>query len=453
MRNGPTSSSFVEPPDTASYDALTDLFLGEPVAELPAKAVTPVARPAAVQASSAGALRLAPLSGGEVSAARGGAVEFEAIVLGHLPVRANPWASQYARAAADRAGEPVALLRMLGGEIWIDLYGVPPAMRERHARDTFSEAIEHAAETARLWIVQCDESEGPSALPLEKANSVTLLCAGNEAAVLAAFQSLKALAAASPRGASLRVAVMGAGEEEAKSITARLRQSAELFLKRKIEAGPSVGKMGPTGGAPVFRGGTAHAPSVILDRVKAVRANIAVRPTTVRGVPAAVPEVRAESRAPAIVETVVAPVAPSQVLAVQAVAQEAPSAARTTPAPSVSRASLAGRLAGLTLLPFVCPDDAATEFARDASGTLHLLRGGEANEALRALTACHAWANKNAALLAMVSPGLSAGEAVQHLFTADPKFTRPLLDSRLRIHLLASVEVEGKVGWCCMELN
>lgn len=451
MRNGPTSSSFVEPPDTASYDALTDLFLGEPVAELPAKAMTPVARPAAVPASSAGALRLAPLSGGEVGVARSGAVEFEAIVLGHLPVRANPWASQYARAAADRAGEPVALLRMLGGEIWIDLYGVPPAMREQHARDTFSEAIEHAAETARLWIVQCDESEGPSALPLEKANSVTLLCAGNEAAVLAAFQSLKSLAAASPRGASLRVAVMGAGEEEAKSITARLRQSAELFLKRKIEAGPSVSKMGPTGGAPVFRGGTAHAPSVILERVKTMRANMAARPTTVRGVTA--PEVRAESRAPVIVETVVAPVAPSQVLAVQAVAQEAPSVARATPAHSSLRASLAGRLAGLTLLPFVCPDDAEAEFARDASGTLHLLRGGEANEALRALTACHAWANKNAALLAMVSPGLNAGEAVQHLFTADPKFTRPLLDSRLRIHLLASVEVEGKVGWCCVELN
>jgi hypothetical protein len=447
MRNGPTSA-FVDPPDTASYDALTDLFLGETGARAgettrqsptdfriggttvpavpsvrPESQVTPI-RPA-----------FAGISGARTPAA---AIEIEALVMGHLPVRANPWASQYARAAADRAGEPVALLRMLGGEVWIDLFGVPPAQRERHAEGTFSEAIEHASAHARLWIVQCDENDGPASLPFAHASAVTLLCAGNEAAVLAAFQTLKSLAETMPRSAGLRVAVMGAEEAAAKSITSRLQQSADLFLKRKVDAAPSVSKMGPTGGAPVFRGGTVHSTIAILEHARAAR-EAAIRAAS-----------NPERERAGSAQTPVAPV---------------PAAAAAVPAPApvpAPRATLASRVAGLTPLPFTCPDDATVEFARDAAGTLHLLRSGDASsaqpgtpppDALRSLTAAHAWAVKNSALISMVSPGLVVADAVQHLFTADPKFSRPLLDSRLRVHLLASVEVEGKLGWCCVELN
>jgi hypothetical protein len=456
MRNGPTST-FVDPPDTASYDALTDLFLGETgacadeatrqspadfrfggVSVPSAPSVRPEAQSAPIGPAFAG------MSASRTPAA---AIEIEALVMGHLPVRANPWASQYARAAADRASEPVALLRMLGGEVWIDLFGVPPAQRERHAEGTFTEAVEHAAAHARLWIVQCDENDGPASLPLANASAVTLLCAGNEAAVLAAFQTLKSLAETMPRAAGLRVAVMGADDAASKSITSRLQQSADLFLKRKVEAAPSVSKMGPTGGAPVYRGGTVHSAVAILEQARAARAaalRAASNPERERAGHAAVPTASVPTA------TITPPPSPS--------AAPAPAAAPIIP----PRTTLASRIAGLTPLPFNCPDDATVEFARDPAGTLHLLRSGDASpsrvgaqppDALRSLTAAHAWAMKNAALISMVSPGLNTAEAVQHLFTADPKFSRPLLDSRLRVHLLASVEVEGKLGWCCVELN
>lgn len=450
-RNAPTSS-FIDPPDTASYDALTDLFLGEAAAS-PGSA--PV-QPAFPRAAGAGVLRIDSPVGQLPSRAptepapdafpiRSKTIEVEALVMGHLPVRANPWASQYARAAADRAGEPIALLRLLGGEAWIDLFGVPPAQRESHARETLSQAIEHAAGVAAQWLVQCDENDGLGALPLALSSRVTLLCAGNEAALLAAFQSLKSLSEALPpeSGAGqsakppvrLRVGVMGADEATADSIAARLRQSADMFLKRRVDAAPSVNKMGPTGGAPVFRGGTAFGAAELIARARASRAAEPRTPPAPAPAPAGSPAM--VSRPRLVVPAPFPELAPPR-------ASETPSAPRST---------LAQRIPGLIPLNFICPDDATVEFARDASGTLHLLRSGDNPDALRSLTASHAWARKNAALLAMVSPGLNTTDAAQHLFTSNPKADRTLLDSSVRIHLLASVEVEGKLGWCCVELN
>lgn len=127
-----------------------------------------------------------------------------------------------------------------------------------------------------------------------------------------------------------------------------------------------------------------------------------------------------------------------------------------------ARGTLVHRVKGLSPLDFRCPDAPAVEFARDQSGVMHLLLSSEGPEALHALTSAHAWATKNIELLrraaagpvgARATPALDAEHAALHLFTAWPKRLRGLLDSRVRVHLLASVEVEGKMGWCCVELN
>src|SRR5262245_60178627 len=83
------------------YDALTDLFLGE----------APAARPAPAPHPATSLAEPAP------------AVCVEALVLGHLPVLASAWATQYARQRSVGLGGPVVLLKIRAGEATLDLVG------------------------------------------------------------------------------------------------------------------------------------------------------------------------------------------------------------------------------------------------------------------------------------------------------------------------------------------
>ena len=40
-----------------------------------------------------------------------------------------------------------------------------------------------------------------------------------------------------------------------------------------------------------------------------------------------------------------------------------------------------------------------------------------------------------------------------HVFTDRPNDVRRLLDTEVRVHLLSSVEVDGRTAWCCTDLN
>ncbi|MFM9958303.1 MAG: hypothetical protein ACKVZJ_09505 [Phycisphaerales bacterium] len=438
-----TTSPFLEPPDAASYDALADLFLGAPTsAAEPTRAAPGPVSPRTPSVPVTAVAPAAPARSAE-------ALTVEMLVMGHLPVRANPWAAQYARAVADR-GTPVALLRVSAGEAMLDLFGVRPEQREHHHELTLESALQRARGFTNHWIIQCDEADPVAPMPLDRADLVTLLCAGNEAAVLAAFQSLKSLAGAlekRPR-TLLQVGVMGAEPAEATSIAARLRQSADLFLKRRVDPAPSVGKMGPTGGAAVFRGPTSHSASELLDL--AARAPTPKFPERETIPPAARqdPLPRATDLTAGQCERLPAPVTAEPLRNISTDPNPGPSHGVST-----SKGSLAHRLPNLTSLPFRCPDAPTVEFARDEHATLHLLLSSEGPEALHAITSAHAWAAKNAELLRLVAPGLDADAAALHLFTSSPKRLRPLLDSRIRVHLLAGVEVEGKAGWYCVELN
>jgi hypothetical protein len=141
------------------------------------------------------------------------------------------------------------------------------------------------------------------------------------------------------------------------------------------------------------------------------------------------------------------------------------------PAPAAEPGAGAGPLAlfvdDLAACAVRCPYAAAVEIALDRAGGVHLLaRAGteEAEEAaLQALLVAQSWAESHAALLAGAVAGTArAGgpgrvdasrRPVMHLFTARPKRSRRLLETPVRVHLLAAVSVEGKTGWCCVELN
>jgi hypothetical protein len=105
------------------------------------------------------------------------------------------------------------------------------------------------------------------------------------------------------------------------------------------------------------------------------------------------------------------------------------------------------------------------ELGYDSSGVLHLLAqagesGGNATAEERAmaqLTACSAWATSHLTLIALTAPGVrlltSGARPVLHLATRNAPAVRRLLDAEVRVHLVATVEVEGKSGVVCVALN
>ena len=445
----------------APYDALTDLFLGEtaaPSTSSPRPAPAPVIAKLPTPGPSASLPR--PV----VQSVR--AASIEALVMGHLPVRSGPWAAQFARATAERTGSCIALARLTAGELSIDLLGLPPEERESQSCSDVAAAIERAASRCAAWLIHLDEIDEPSLWTLPAVSAVTLLCAGTEASVVAAYQTMvrinSAMNADQPAGRrTLKLGVMGADETASAEIGQRLKKAAETFLRRPVELAAVVGKMGPTGAAPIFRGECALSPADLARAIwaaadRAAKARVAAptpQPPAVPAQPASKPGAMIEPPACVPENRSNSPVAPSR-----------PEVAKMSPDGPVVGA-LAARVTGLSPLAIRCPDEAGVELATDSQGRLHVLAEGDDGRAVVALACVQAWVSKHAALISAViqarSGGGSASAAVQfndssplqHLFTRDPRKVRPLLDTAVRLHVLAPVEVEGKTGWFHAELN
>lgn len=165
--------------------------------------------------------------------------------------------------------------------------------------------------------------------------------------------------------------------------------------------------------------------------------------------------------APALSPAAAIPAAPAPVRA--AVAPMAPDAARE-PEPVGALALLLDALRPVSVL---CPYAPGVELAVDAAGGLHLLvrtepEDGEDSEqrALSQLLVAGSWAEAHAMLLgpALAQAGApmpthEAHKPALHLFTDRPKRSRRLLETDVRVHLLARVNIGGQSGWYCTELN
>lgn len=114
---------------------------------------------------------------------------------------------------------------------------------------------------------------------------------------------------------------------------------------------------------------------------------------------------------------------------------------------------LAEHVPGLRPMPARCPDHAHVELAADEDGNLHLLAKPHD---LRNLMTVETWATAHRDLLAMACPnvGLAARPIVHyHVFTSDPLSVADLHRSKVSLHLLAPVTVEGRQGWFATALN
>ena len=107
---------------------------------------------------------------------------------------------------------------------------------------------------------------------------------------------------------------------------------------------------------------------------------------------------------------------------------------------------------GLTPLGVECPAARSVQLAADASGRMHLLAEGA--DALQALSQAAGWAQLHRSLLAQATGVALQKDAIeQHLFTADAKSVRWLLDADIRVHVLAKTTVRGESITLACALN
>lgn len=128
--------------------------------------------------------------------------------------------------------------------------------------------------------------------------------------------------------------------------------------------------------------------------------------------------------------------------------------------------ALAHHLSGLATLNLSCPYAPDVEFALDATGRLQVLarfdRRHLDESSLGVLLIAAEWALAHGTLLRAAAPSLTGRadatintdhKPVMHVFTAEPKRVRRLLETDVRVHLLSPVNVDGRAGWFCTALN
>jgi hypothetical protein len=394
------------------FDALTDLFLAD---DAPPAAPPPV--PALQPAT------------------------FELLVQGHLPVRAAPWSSQYARVRAASLNAPVALIRLGSEHASIELFGHAGPLP---AADSPETALRDAARLARLLIIQLDEIHQASFASDPRLTAVTVLAGANEAAVVAAYRALKAFSAVLPATpvsddptTDLQVALVSNDAAAANDALERLRRAAAVFLDRPLRLAASIDRIAPTGALPLFHGECSLGPGRLLDFL--TKEQCAAEEHTPDPVARALrlPTLPVEEASPS---TEPAPT-PSD--------NHAPP---SSPAPDTASVttSLTTHITTLSLLAARCPDDPAVELALDSDGSLHLLRDADAAHSVEGLLAAVAWAERHRAVLSLTlkSGVLKDAPFILHLFTRAPKTVLHLLNSQIRLHLLTAPDSPS-----CIDLN
>ena len=111
------------------------------------------------------------------------------------------------------------------------------------------------------------------------------------------------------------------------------------------------------------------------------------------------------------------------------------------------------RFEELSPLPISCPYHPEVELGVDAAGRLHLVAP---LDRLVEVEATAAWAADHAAMLRLACPGIEAGDPSDlriDLVTSRAREAMPLVHSRIRLHMLASVAVGRERGWIRLPLN
>jgi hypothetical protein len=445
---------------SSDYDALTDLFLDDGPLGPPKDAARRLTEDRGATAPRPATPACIAVERGPSMVAAHPRAVIEALILGHLPVMGSAWVTQYARHMATERGASVALLKLIAGQASLEIISpdspdsaIAGSLGVVGPYTTLQAAVAAAAKVDH-WVVRADETTEPRLAELERVDRLTLLTGADEVAVLASYRMLKALTHGRPDtaedagGPEIKLGVMGAAADKAEDAGRRLQAMSQRFLNRDVELAACVQRMAGARTVPLFRGATEASLEELLGTLDAARARVsgeAALEGTPQARPASIPTIMPEAVVP----------------------QGVPTSPRLTASPAPMRAAvgriaglLTGHVPGLRTLEARCPYAEEVELAAGADGTLHLLAraaGEQERDAVESLVAAAAWARAHGTLLTLACAGAATVDGsrrpVMHLLTERAREVRRLLDADLRVHLLAPVEVEGRAGWFCTELN
>jgi len=390
----------------------------------------------------------------------------ELLVLGHLPVYAGPWAAQYAGAVAGSDQAPAALVRLLDGQISVDLIGADGHGADLPICATLDEALAAASRIASRWLVRLDPVSEATIATREEIDVITVLTGADEAATVAAYRAVKGIAEVerlARRAPQVQVAIMGAEGDAADAAWARLGRAVRSFLETPLSRAPGVARMGPVASRTLFRGEACSTSEELVEtlgvwsrpsstRMERVDADVAAPASPTGGGGHVVGDDAGRGRGEA--PRGAAPVAAAEGERAEQRGADGPMDGANAP-PRAERSQdhrgapdLAG-LVGLSALRARCPRDEAVELAVDDQGRLHLV-AADGPSAVERLLDVAGWARAHAALLSAAESAVrDAGAPTMHLLTGDPARASGLLDSGVRLHLRVS-EQDVRRGSLCL---
>lgn len=362
----------------------------------------------------------------------------ECLLPGHLPVRAGVWFLPCAQqlAGAENSG---VLMQMETSQADVTTFGTGAVDGNRTA------VLDSLAQQSRRWFVLPSHDTSPADVAALGADRITLMTGADQAAVVAAYQTIKSIVSGSELEASrldLGLFIVGSSEATAKETSDRLMHTVQRQLGCELTLRGSMPQVEMVEGGlhRVRLDATAGPAGLIADIRRAISSAVVCAPEEVP--PLAVPPPLS-----------VTPPEPHEVELdnpdVTPVAKSVP----TIDAGRVEDDSLARCVDGLSLLPVRCPRHPAVELAVDANGALHSLAMADA---LHEVLAVQAWSRAHASLLALACP--SAGidiecDPVVHMCTDDARAVTGLIDTEIVLHLLVMVEVGGRSVRCCTPLS
>jgi hypothetical protein len=498
----------------AEYDALADLFLGEGLGSSPADvagsaqprrpapprkvAPAPTSPPALVLRSDAGVTAATPVTRAEPSAPVEPAPSLvvEALLQAHLPIMASAWVTQYAKHAAS-SGAGVALLRIRAGTVSLELFGAAAIEKLPSGPvSSLTDAIWRATLVASRWMFHVDETREPEFLQLSGLSAITVLSGADEPALVACYRTIKGVTielresgeSPMPR---VQVAFLGAAAERSTAASRTLQRTASTFLGVELGVAAVVEKIGPCPSVTVYRAPEPDSKIALAELLSGVTCAFALGSST----PAESGSLQINSGTSARSGSS-EPLSPATLAAMELNAEDedeldllpplamlplskqakgarpdAAPDARLEPKPAQKRAPLFGpggpptglmsQVVGeLRALEVKCPYASDVELAIGPDGRLHLLahtsasKGADSGRAMEQLTAASSWAVDHALLLKAVGVSGRLDEVnrpVAHLLTDKPRDVRRLLDSEVRVHVLAKADVGD--GWICRALN
>lgn len=436
----PTASTSPEPPaprvgawaefdagaHDPSYDALADLFLGEPSAAPRPPAPTQTPAPATLLAA---AVDPAPASSGHTMELPAAGVQV--LVMGHVPVMAPAWIRQYARHLCDHGKGPVAILSVCDGMASVDLVGATA-----EPQNALGPAIAAASSACKTWLVRVDDTLESTAIAACPKGALTLLTGADEAAVVGAYRAVKAVLAPASRERRVYAVVTGSPTPLAFSAFDRLSRASRAILGSGVTLAAVLPRINAEPG---------HEPAAIFEgRCGDVRAALDMLR-------------RVEPQARPATPTSPAPTSPAPRATPNIVDPTLPPPPGATPA-SPRGTSLIRHLRGVRSIGAICPAAPGVELGVDIDGRVHL--AAEASEsvdrAMGQIALASAWLAEHRALVSMLCEHLAAsldpGAApTLHLFATDPKALRRVPDPAARLHAILSGAPH--VGVVCLDLN